>query len=78
MVETPDSDVADELGKTACQWPQCNRLLTADEIRGCRRRFGDRRWCKEHGKQAVAEHAALKGSEAALEGELDERLEAEE
>lgn len=40
----------DELGKTACQWPDCGALLTLDEIKGSVRAFGERRYCTEHGK----------------------------
>jgi hypothetical protein len=75
--ESPDSDVADELGQSACQEPGCSRLLTAPEIRSSRKHFDGERWCQEHGRAALARQRAAAAAAVALEDELDERLAAE-
>lgn len=52
--ESPGDVLEDpELGRAACQWKDCNKLLTADEIRGCRNRFGEARFCTEHGWEKI-------------------------
>jgi len=47
-----------ELGIAACQYPQCGSLLTLDQIKGCRKHFGEERWCTVHGKLKKQEEAA--------------------